>query len=163
MQPKPDWRQRGYWLLASRPGSWVFSRLLPSIDRLIFRLSRGRQTAASAIAGIPMIMVTVKGARSGKTRLTPLLGTPDGGNYIITGSNFGQKHHPAWVYNLRMNPNVTISVDGTSAHFIAREVTGQEREQCWQKALKYYSGYNAYRQRAGREIAVFVLELFSPR
>ncbi|HEX2696609.1 MAG TPA: nitroreductase family deazaflavin-dependent oxidoreductase, partial [Anaerolineales bacterium] len=146
------------WLFASRPGSWVLARILHHIDKIVFQLSRGRQTAASALAGIPTIMVTMKGAKSGKLRDVPLLGTPDGERYILIGSNFGQRHHPGWVYNLRANPNVTVALDGKSSAYRAREVKGEEREECWKKGLRAYSGYVAYDLRAGREIAVFVLE-----
>ncbi len=159
MQPQPDWRKKSYWFPASRFGAWIFHTILPIVDRFVFRFSHGRNTIISTVAGLPSIMLTTTGRKSGQPRLTPLVGVPHNeGAFIIIGSNFGQKHHPAWVYNLRANPHVTVGVNGNTSAYFAREVSGQEREDCWQKAAEYYSGYNAYKKRAGREIAVFVLE-----
>ena len=158
MQPKSDWRQRVYWLPATQIGSWIFSHVLHIFDKMAFKLTGGRQTVISAVAGLPSIMLTSTGAKSGETRTTPLVGIPDGTNYIIIASNFGKKNHPGWYYNITADPKVTVTLNGQSRPFTARQVTGIEKEQCWNKAVKIYPGYNSYKQRAGREIAVFVLE-----
>jgi len=158
MQPKINWRVPASGVVATRAVSWFFSRILPILDMFVFRKSSGRQTVLSAIAGIPSFILTTKGVRSGEPRSTPLLGIPDGGRFIIIAANWGQKHHPGWYYNLHANPNASVSLNGETRPYIAREVIGTEREQCWNKALQYYKGYNAYRERVGRKIHVFVLE-----
>lgn len=158
MQPKPDWRQKAYWLPATRAGSWVFSRVLHILDKIIFKFSGGRQTVISAVAGLPSVMLTSVGAKSGERRTTPLVGIPDGESYIVIASNFGKKHHPGWYYNILADPKVTVTINGQPKPCTARQVTGEEKVQCWDKAVKIYPGYNSYQQRAGREIAVFVLE-----
>jgi len=158
MQPKPDWRKRVYWLPATQIGSWVFSRILHIFDKIIFKLTGGKQTAISAVAGLPSIMLTSTGAKSGEQRTTPLVGIPDGANYIVIASNFGKKNHPGWYYNILANPKITVTMNGQSTPCTARQVYDNEKKQCWDKAIKIYPGYNSYQQRTGREIAVFVLE-----
>jgi deazaflavin-dependent oxidoreductase (nitroreductase family) len=86
------------------------------------------------------------------------VGIPREDGYILIGSNFGQKHHPAWVYNLRAHPAASLSLDGKTRNYIAREVHGEERAACWQETVSFYAGYEAYKVRSGREVAVFVLE-----
>jgi len=162
MQPTLDWRKRFYPLLASRVTSRLLAPILPFLDRLVFRLSRGQQTLVSMLAGLPSIILTTTGAKSGQPRQTPLLGIPQGKSFIIIGSNFGGKHHPAWVYNLRAHAEVKVSLNGFTGEYIAREVFGEEREQCWNEAVKSYPGYHRYKQRAGREIGVFLLEPKQP-
>ncbi|HUH96557.1 MAG TPA: nitroreductase family deazaflavin-dependent oxidoreductase [Anaerolineales bacterium] len=158
MQPKPGWRAKGYWLAASRAGSLFFRLIAPAADRLVFRLSGGRQTAVSLIAGLPSLVLTVRGTRSGKPRTVTLLGIPDQGRFIVIGSNFGQEHNPAWYYNLRAQGDVTVTLDGKTAAYRARQVFGSEHRQCWEKAVKIYRGYEAYKERARRPIPIFVLE-----
>lgn len=158
MQPKPGWREKAYWLPASKAGSTFFRLIAPVSDQIIFRLSGGRQTAVSFIAGLPSIMLTVKGAKSGEPRTIPLLGIPDEERFIVIASNWGQKHHPAWYYNLRSNPDITVALNGKTAPYRARQVFDLEYQQCWEKAISTYKGYEAYKQRAQREIPIFVLE-----
>jgi len=158
MQPKPDWREKAYWLPASKAGSTFFRLIAPVSDQIVFRLSGGRQTAVSLIAGLPSIVLTVKGAKSGEPRTITLLGIPDEERFIVIASNWGQKHHPAWYYNLRSNPDITVALNGKSAAYRARQVFDLEYQQCWEKAVKIYKGYEAYKQRAERDIPIFVLE-----
>ena len=158
MQPKPDWREKGYWLPASKPGSMFFKLIAPISDRFVFRLSGGRQTAVSLITGLPSIVLTVKGAKSGEPRTITLLGIPDEERFIVIASNWGQRHHPAWYYNLRSNPDIQVSLNGNTTPYRARQVFDSEHQLCWNKAVKIYKGYEAYKQRAQREIPIFVLE-----
>lgn len=145
-------------LAASRGGSRVLLRILPPIDRVFFRLSGNRHTLVSLLAGLPTLLLVSMGAKSGLPRTTPLVGIPHGDGYILIGSNFGQTHHPAWVYNLRVHPAAQLIHNGQAREYTAREVHDEEYDTCWQKAVNYYAGYQAYKVRAGRKIAVFVFE-----
>jgi deazaflavin-dependent oxidoreductase (nitroreductase family) len=145
-------------LAASRGGSWILLRVLPPIDRVFFRLSGNRHTLVSLLAGLPTLLLVSTGAKSGQPRTTPLVGIPHGDGYILIGSNFGQTHHPAWVYNLRAHPCTHLVLNGQTREYTAREVHGQEYDMCWQKAVSSYAGYEAYKARAQREIALFVFE-----
>ncbi len=145
-------------IAASRFGSWILLRVLPPIDRVVFRASGNRHTLVSLLAGLPTLLLVSTGAKSGQPRTTPLVGIPHGDGYILIGSNFGQTHHPAWVYNLRAHPFAQLVLNGQAREYTAREVHSEEYDMCWQKAAHFYAGYEAYKARAGREIAVFVFE-----
>ena len=144
---------------ASRPGSWLFARILHHIDRPVYRLTRGRHTFASLLSGLPVVMLTTTGARSGLPRSVPVLGLPTEDGLAVIASNFGQERHPAWYHNLRAHPDGEVRVDGVTRRFLAREAEGAERERIWQAGLAVYPGFSQYESRAtARRIAVFLLD-----
>lgn len=143
--------------LALKPVSAVLSHILQPADEIALLLTRGKHTFAELV--LPTIELDTFGARTGKRRTHPLGGFLDGDKYILIGSNFGSKHHPAWVHNLRAHPECIVHAHGESKKYIARETDGEERERCWNLALQYYKGYAAYAKRAApRKISVWVLE-----
>src|SRR5436305_9374999 len=79
---------------ASGPGSWLFARVLHHIDRPVHRLTRSRHTFARLASGIPVVMLTTTGAKTGRPRTVPVLGIPADGAGAIVASNFGQRAHP---------------------------------------------------------------------
>ena len=142
----------------SKPGAWLFARTLHHFDRPVLRLSRGRYSLTSLLAGLPIVIATTIGAKSGQPRSLPLVAIPDGEHVILIASNFGQQHHPAWYYNLRVHPGVQLTYAGNTVTYLARETDGAERDRCWQRAVDLYSGYARYEERAGRrQIGVFLL------
>lgn len=133
-----------------------FFRWLVPADRLLARLTRGRVVALRLV---PSLLLTTTGRRSGRPRTTPLLSVPDGDAYVVTGSNWGQAHQPAWALNLLADPNATVTVDGRAVPVRARLVTGAERDRLWSLLVAEWPAYETYRRRAGRrEIMVFRLE-----
>lgn len=143
----------------SGPGSWLFARVLHRIDRPVYRLTRGRHTFASVLSGIPVVMLTTTGARSGQPRTVPVLGLPTPDGLAVIASNFGQHRQPAWYYNLRANPEGSVAVDGQSRRFRAVEAEGDRRGRIWDEGLRVYPGWSQYERRvANRRIAVFVLD-----
>jgi deazaflavin-dependent oxidoreductase (nitroreductase family) len=145
-------------LASSRPGAWFFARAMHHVDRALNPLSGGRWTVPGLLAGLPTVMLTTTGARSGAQRTTPVIGVPYRGGFILIASNWGQKQHPGWYYNLRKEPACVVSLCGEAKRFRARQVTGEERASCWQRAVAAYAGFEAYRKRTDRDIGVFVLE-----
>jgi deazaflavin-dependent oxidoreductase (nitroreductase family) len=144
---------------ASGPGSWLFARVLHHIDRPVHRLTRGRYTLASLLAGIPVVMLTTTGARSGERRTVPVLGIPSPDGLAIIASNFGQHRQPGWYHNLRANPEADIVVDGAPRHVRAVEAIGERRARVWQEGLRVYPGFDQYERRAShRQISVFILD-----
>ena len=143
--------------LMLKPVSWALSYLLQPADEFALFLTRGKHTIAELV--LPTIEVETLGARTGKKRIHPLGGFLDGDKYILIGTNFGRKHHPGWVHNLRAHSECFVHAHGQTGHYIARESDGEERAKYWQLAVSYYKGYAAYEQRAApRRIAVMVLE-----
>lgn len=152
--------QRGLRRFASSdPGSWLFVRLAHRIDRPLYRWTDGKHTFASLISGIPVVMLTTTGARSGIRRTVPVLGLPSSEGLVVVASNFGQRRHPAWYHNLRKDPTGEVAIEGRSQAFRAVVATGDRRERIWREGLEVYPGWSQYEDRASnRRIAVFVLE-----
>jgi deazaflavin-dependent oxidoreductase (nitroreductase family) len=145
-------------ILMLGPVSAFLARVLEPLDEFFMRLTKGKHTATELV-GLPIIKLDTIGARSRQLRSHPLVGLRDGDKIAIIGSNFGSKHHPAWVHNLRAHPECGVHTNGRFGYYIARETEGEEREKYWQLALSRYKGYAAYEQRAApRRIAVVVLE-----
>lgn len=146
-------------LAASGPGSWLFARTMHHIDRPVHRLTRGRFTLARLVSGLPVVMLTTTGARSGQPRTVPVLGIPAQDTVALIASNFGQRHDPAWSHNLRANPEAEIVIDGTRRRVRAVEADDERRDRIWQEGLRIYPGFGEYERRAShRRISVFVLE-----
>lgn len=109
------------------------------------------------LRGKPVILMTSVGARSGKLRKTPLMRVEHDGSYAVVASKGGAPEHPLWYHNLVANPHVELQ-DGPVKHdYVAREVSGQEREQWWARALETWPDYAQYQERTDRTIPVFVL------
>jgi deazaflavin-dependent oxidoreductase (nitroreductase family) len=143
---------------ATTPGSWLFARTLQRSDRIVYGLTGGRTTLAAVLSGLPVVMLTSTGAKSGREITIPLLGFEEGDAVILIGSNFGRPDHPAWYHNLRAHPRARIVVRGRLRDVVAEEVEGPERERHLAVASVNYPGYRHYAQRAApRRIAVFRL------
>jgi deazaflavin-dependent oxidoreductase (nitroreductase family) len=151
--------QRGLrWLAATRAGAWLFARVLHRIDRVAFRLSGGRGTVTSALSGLPVVMLTTIGARTGLLRTVPVLGFPINGETAVAAGNFGRPQEPAWAVNLRRHPRAEITTGGRRQPVVAEELTDGAREGVWRRAIEIYPGAAAYQRRArGRTIGVFLL------
>jgi deazaflavin-dependent oxidoreductase (nitroreductase family) len=156
---RPNAAQRAVHIATrTRAGSWFFARTLHHLDRPVLRFSRGRYSLTSMLVGLPVVMVSTVGAKSGLPRILPLVAIPDGENVVLIASNFGQKHHPAWYHNLRAHPEVRLTYAGQTVAYTARETASAERERCWRRAVDLYSGYSLYQRRAAvRHIPVMLL------
>lgn len=151
--------------LAIRIGgiSWL-PRFLPQItafDKFLQRITRG-YLSLLRLAGLPSMMLTVVGRKSGIARTTPVLCVPYLGGFLVAGSNFGGMKAPVWVLNVRAaeerSETVTISVDRRTQQARPREVIGAEREQVWTHMLKTWPNYAKYAERTDRVIPVFFFE-----
>jgi deazaflavin-dependent oxidoreductase (nitroreductase family) len=151
------WTQR---FASSRPGAWTFARTAHHLDRLVLRATHGRSTLAGVVAGIPVVMVTSTGRRSGERRTMPLLGVPIGDDLALVGTNFGQAALPAWYFNFAADPRGEVSHRDRTVAIVARDATPDERTQVLRTAAAIYPGYDRYRERiTGRDIPVLVLEV----
>lgn len=146
-------------MAGSRPGAWAMSKLLRPIDEIVYKRSNGRTTASSSLAGLPIVMISTTGAKSGHARTTPLTAIPIGDNVALLGTNFGQTTTPGWVYNLEANPEGTAACGEVSISFTARSANQAEHAEVLASAGRIYSGYDKYRDRVKeRAIRVFILE-----
>ncbi len=128
------------------------------IDRPLLRISRGRLRLSFVI---PCLLLRVRGARSGVIREVPLLYVPDGDDVLLVGSGGGAEREPAWVHNLRANPEVVTLRGGREERRRATVLTGAERSEAWQLAVATYPGFRYYQARLAREIPVFRLRATS--
>lgn len=150
-------------LVASGPGSLVAARVLHQVDGPVFRATRGRHTLSSLVAGLPVVVLTTTGARSGRPRAVPLLGFPSSEGLAVIASNYGRDRHPAWYHNLCAHPEAEVSIGGRRRRVRATVAVGERRERIWREGLELYPGWTNYERRADqRRIAVLVLEPLEP-
>jgi deazaflavin-dependent oxidoreductase (nitroreductase family) len=128
------------------------------VDRAVSKLTKGRFVAVG-LRDLPSFMITTTGRKSGQPRSNPLLYAPDGDDFVVIGSNWGQKSHPAWSVNLLSNPDATVTLGGRVLDVRARLVRGDERDRLRAKLLDVWPGYADYERRAGgRHLRIFRLE-----
>jgi deazaflavin-dependent oxidoreductase (nitroreductase family) len=125
-------------------------------DKKLHRVFGGRVSLV-ALAGLPSLRLTTTGRKSGLPRSTNLLYFPHGGDFVLTGSNWGRPHNPAWTLNLRANPKAEIALAGRPVDVVARELTGEEYDAMWRELLGFWPGYAMEQEEAGRPLPVFVL------
>ena len=110
------------------------------------------------IKGRPVVLVTMRGAKSGKLRKVPLMRVEHDGVYAIVASKGGAPKNPVWYVNVKAEPDVELQ-DGTVTNdYKAREVDGEERAVWWERAVAAYADYADYQRKTDRQIPVFVLE-----
>jgi deazaflavin-dependent oxidoreductase (nitroreductase family) len=143
-------------LLGTRPVAKTLRWALPLTDRFAVWASRGRRTFTELM--MPTLVLTTTGRRSGEPREQPLLYLPEGEGLVVVGSNFGQRHHPAWTHNLLATPEASVRIGGTTSQVRAELVAGEERERLYRRFEHLSPNYPLYREWCGdREIRVFRL------
>lgn len=115
-------------------------------------------TEANELKGVPIIVLTSVGAKSGKLRKTALMRVEHDGGYAVVASKGGAPSHPVWYHNLVAQPHVELQ-DGAERHdYLAHIATDDERETWWDRAVAVWPDYAEYQQRTDRQIPVFVLQ-----
>jgi deazaflavin-dependent oxidoreductase (nitroreductase family) len=120
-----------------------------------FEASNGRE--ANTLRGMPIIVLTSVGAKSGKLRKTPLMRVKHGDEYAVVASLGGAPQNPVWYYNLKKNPHVELQDGAVKRDYLAREVSGDEKATWWKRAMEAYPDYADYQKKTSRQIPVFVL------
>ena len=122
-----------------------------------YERSGGEQGNTLRDTGLPVIIVTMTGRKSGTVRKIPLMRVEHNGDYALVGSQGGSPEPPLWVHNLRASPDDVMVQDGPSPFAVTvREVEGEERDQWWERAVAAYPPYDEYQTRTDRLIPVFV-------
>ena len=125
----------------------------------LYERSGGTEGTTLRDTGLPVIIVTHTGNKTGAIRKTPLMRVRDGNSYVLVGSQGGAPTDPAWVHNLRANPDVEIRDEAVVRPMRVREVEDEaERSRLWQLAIAAYPPYAEYQERTARRIPVFVAE-----
>ena len=126
-----------------------------TVHGALYRLSGGR--LGSHVAGLPVLLLTTTGRKTGKPRTVPLSYYEDGDALVVVGSKGGAPRHPAWYLNLEANPEVEIQVFDEVLPAVARTTIGEERERLWALMRQTWPAYDEYQTRTDREIPVVVL------
>ncbi|EGJ75890.1 hypothetical protein STTU_3101 [Streptomyces sp. Tu6071] len=114
-------------------------------------------TRGTEMRGMPVILLTTLGAKSGKIRKTPLMRVEHNGQYAVVASKGGAPEHPVWYYNVKGHPEVELQDGPTRKDYTAREVTGAEKAEWWDRAVEAFPDYADYQKKTDRPIPVFVL------
>ena len=122
----------------------------------LFESSGG--TEGTTMRGMPVIILTTRGAKSGKIRKTPLMRVEHDGAYAVVASLGGAPRHPVWYHNITADPRVELQDGPVRQDMNAREVTGDEKREWWKRAVAAFPPYREYQMKTKREIPVFLLE-----
>ncbi|MEW2451811.1 nitroreductase family deazaflavin-dependent oxidoreductase [Streptomyces parvulus] len=124
----------------------------------LYESSGGTEGTTLQNTGLPVIVLTTRGARSGKIRKTPLMRVEKDGTYAVVASLGGAPKHPVWYFNVKADPHVELQDGPVRRDMTAREITGVEKAEWWERAVAAYPPYADYQKKTDREIPVFVLE-----
>ncbi len=124
-----------------------------------YEATGGREANTLRDTGLPIIILSTRGAKSGKVRKQGLMRVEHDGVYALVGSQGGAPQDPGWVHNLRAYPDQVTVQDGPEPwDGVVREISGEEKEQWWARAVKAYPPYADYQKKTDREIPVFLFE-----
>ena len=123
----------------------------------LYESTNGTEGTTLRDTGLPVVIVTNTGNKTGAIRKTPLMRVKDGDNYVLVGSQGGRPKHPVWVFNLRASPSVQVRDEADVYDMRVREVEDDtERARLWALAVDAYPPYEEYQQRTTRKIPVFL-------
>jgi F420H(2)-dependent quinone reductase len=132
------------------PSEWVRDQVEA------YERSGGSEANTLRDTGLPIVVVTNQGNKSGKVRKTPLMRVEHDGEYALIASKGGMPTHPVWYYNLLAEPQVQIQDGPEPVEYTVREVSGEERQLWWDRAVEAYPPYAEYQQKTERQIPVLV-------
>ena len=135
------------------PSTWVRDQVE------LYERTGGREGNTLLDRGLPVVLFSTRGVKSGKVRKQPLMRVEHGGAYLMVGSQGGAPTDPAWVANLRAAPDqVTVQDGAVPWDGVARELEGPEREEWWDRAVAAFPDYADYQTRTERRIPIFLVE-----
>jgi F420H(2)-dependent quinone reductase len=137
------------------PPRWLL-KTFTKINVLVYKLSGGR--LMNKLSGMPIVLVEMTGAKSGKARTIPLMYVPSESGFVLVASQGGAPRHPLWYHNLVKYPDIVIRHGGEARKCVARRVSDEEKARLWPICVEYYPPYQDYQERTGRNIPVFLCE-----
>ena len=141
--------------LGKPPPRWVL-KIFTRVNVFVYKLSGGR--LMNTLSGMPIVLVTMTGAKSERTITIPLMYVPHDKGFILVASQGGAPKHPAWYYNLVKHPSIEIAHEGVTRELTARRVAEDEKATLWPTCVEYYPPYEQYQRRTERLIPVFLCE-----
>ncbi len=136
-------------------------RNFAKLHRWVYETTDGR--IGSNLLGIPMLLLTTVGRKSGIERTTPVAYYPHGEDCVVAGSNHGQEYPPAWWLNLQTHPIATVRVGRKVSRRQAILTEGEERAVCWKGLLSVYPQFQDYDAQTKREIPIILLRDIKPK
>ncbi|MGW6195440.1 nitroreductase family deazaflavin-dependent oxidoreductase [Kribbella sp. NPDC055110] len=135
---------------APSPTGWVRDQ--------VEKVAAAGTTAAVDIKGMKVVLLTMRGAKSGKIRKVPLMRVEHDGVYAAVASLGGAPKHPVWYFNLKADPKLTLQDGETTKEYVAREIEGAEYDEWWPRAVAAYPPYAEYQTKTTRKIPLFLLD-----
>jgi F420H(2)-dependent quinone reductase len=135
---------------APSPTDWVRTQ--------VEKVEAAGTTEAVDIMGMRVVLLTMRGAKSGKVRKVPLMRVEHNGVYAAVASLGGAPKNPVWYYNLKADPKLTLQDGEVTKEYVAREIEGEEYDEWWQRSVAAYPPYAEYQTKTSRKIPQFVLE-----
>jgi deazaflavin-dependent oxidoreductase (nitroreductase family) len=135
-------------------GKWLFQQIM-RLQIYLYRRSGGK--TMGHMRGMPLLLLTTVGRKSGKQRVTPVMYIRDGDDYVITASNAGADKHPAWYLNLKANPQTTIEVGSMTKSVSARQASQEEKARLWAQLVEQAPFFEDYKKKTTRDIPMVIL------
>lgn len=140
------------------PAQWVRDQ----VER--YEATDGREAGTLRDTGLPVVIYTTRGRKSGLLRKTPLMRVEHDGKYLLVASKGGAPEHPVWYHNLTADPSALMVQDKADRFdAVARELTGDEREEWWQRAVEAFPPYADYQVKTDRLIPILLAERTHPK
>jgi deazaflavin-dependent oxidoreductase (nitroreductase family) len=137
------------------PTNGLIIKSYSTLHRLWYRITGG--AVGGTFSGMPILLLTTTGRRSGKQRTTPLMYMQDGDRMVVVASNAGRDEHPRWWLNLKQHPRATVQIKSKQTAVHAADASAEERSRLWPRLTAAYADYETYEQRTNRPIAVVLL------
>jgi deazaflavin-dependent oxidoreductase (nitroreductase family) len=125
---------------------------------MVEKIEDAGTTDVADIIGLPVVLLTMRGARSGKIRKVPLMRVEHDGVYAAVASLGGAPKHPVWYYNLKADPKLTLQDGDVTLEYVAREIEGAEYDEWWTRSVAAYPPYADYQTKTTRKIPLFLLD-----
>lgn len=131
------------------------ARAVMALHGALYRTTGGK--VGGSLFGVPILLLTTTGRKSGKKRTTPLVYLEQGEELVLVASSGGSDRMPAWYLNLRADPTVQVQVGRRKRRMQARRATPEERAELWSKVVELYRGYESYQLKTERRIPLVIL------
>jgi F420H(2)-dependent quinone reductase len=135
--------------------NWMFRQFM-RMQVLVYRRSGGKRMGQ--LRGMPLLLLTTIGRKTGKRRVTPVMHIRDGDNFVITASNNGRDNQPSWFLNLKIHPMTTIEVDGLARSVTAHQASMEEKGRLWPKLVDCAPFFEGYQKSTKRNIPMVILQ-----